>query len=56
MPPETTIDGFRPVDLSNLALFVIKRLGESDRLMLTETETEEGINILLIVEADDDKN
>lgn len=57
MPTETTSDGFKPVDLPDLLLFIVNRmLDESDRLKLTRTETHGGIEILLTVEDNYDRN
>lgn len=50
-------DDFKPKDLSEFLLFIVNRMwDENDRLILTETVTDEGVNILLTVESDDDEN
>jgi hypothetical protein len=57
MGTEATNDGLRPIDFSELLLFVVNRMvDESDRLKLTRSVTEEGMELSLTIEDDHDGN
>lgn len=57
MQPETTSDSFKPISYDDMYLFLMNRMpGFHPSLGMTAMETEEGVDVLMVIETDDDKN
>ncbi len=57
MQPETTSDGFKPIDFSDMYLFVMNKISVKNvDIRMTSLETETGIDVLMVISTDDDKN